>query len=86
MAVTQLKDVKRQIKHLEEAEEQLEVVVRNTLGDRESLVAVDGSTLVTWKSSKGSKRFSPTLFQQAFPDIYEQFVVEQPGARRFLVK
>jgi len=86
MAVAWLKDVKRQIKRLEEAEEQLEVIVRNTLGDKDSLVSVDGSTLVTWRSSKGSKKFSPTLFQQAFPDIYEQFVVDQPGARRFLVK
>jgi len=31
-------------------------------------------------------KFNPTLFQQAMPDIYKQFVTEVPGSRRFLVK
>jgi hypothetical protein len=56
------------------------------MADNQEIRAVDGNTLVTWKSSKASKRFSSTLFQQAMPDIYEQFVIEQPGARRFLIK
>ena len=86
MAVTYLKDIKNQIKHLEVAEQDVELKIRNLMEDRQEIRAVDGTTLVTWKSSKGSKRFSSTLFQQAMPDIYEQFVVEQPGARRFLVK
>ena len=86
MAITHLKDIKTQIKNLEAQEENLEVAVRNALGERDTIMSVDGSTLVTWRNSKPSKRFSSTLFQQAMPDIYEQFVVEQPGARRFLVK
>ena len=86
LAVAQLKDIKNQIKHLEAAEENVEVQIRNLMADHQEIRAVDGTTLVTWKSSKGSKKFSPTLFQQAMPDIYDQFVVETPGARRFLVK
>ena len=86
MAVTYLKDIKNQIKNLEITEQDIELQVRNLMEDKQEIRAVDGTTLVTWKSSKGSKRFSSTLFQQAMPDIYEQFVVEQPGARRFLVK
>jgi hypothetical protein len=86
MAVTYLKDIKNQIKNLEMAEQDVEVKIRNLMADRQEIRAVDGTTLVTWKSSKGSKRFSSTLFQQAMPDIYDQFVVEQPGSRRFLVK
>jgi len=85
-AIAQLKDIKGQIKVWEAAEEQLEVSLRNALGERDTIVGVDGSTLVTWRNSKPSKRFSSTLFQQAMPDIYEQFVIEQPGSRRFLVK
>ena len=86
MAVAYLKDIKNQIKNLEMAEQDIELKVRNLMEDKQEIRAVDGTTLVTWKSSKPSKRFSSTLFQQAMPDIYEQFVVEQPGARRFLVK
>ena len=86
MAVTQLKDIKAQIKHLESAEDTLETMIRNAIGDKDTLQSIDGSILATWKNSKSSKRFSSTLFQQAMPDLYEQFSVEQPGARRFLLK
>jgi len=86
LAIAQLRDVKNQIKHLEATEEQIEVAVRNLMGESQEIRTVDGQTLVSWKSSKGSKRFSSTLFQQSMPDIYEQFVIEQPGSRRFLVK
>ena len=86
MAVTQLKDIKTQIKNLESGSEALETYIRNAMGEKDTLQSIDGSILATWKNSKSSKRFSSTLFQQAMPDIYEQFVVEQPGSRRFLVK
>jgi len=86
MAIAQLRDIKNQIKHLEAAEEQVEVAIRNLMGESQEIRTVDGQTLVTWKSSKSSKRFSADLFKTAMPDIYEQFVIEQPGARRFLVK
>jgi predicted phage-related endonuclease len=85
-AVSQLKAIKGQIKELEGAEEQIEVAIRNALGDKSAVVSVDGSTLVTWRSTKPSKRFASDLFKQAMPDIYEKFVMEQPGSRRFLVK
>lgn len=86
MAITQLRDIKNQIKNLEATEEQVEVAIRNLMGESQEIRTVDGQTLVTWKSSKSSKRFSADLFKSAMPDIYEQFVIEQPGARRFLVK
>ena len=86
MAVTQLKDIKQQIKNLESGADALETMIRNTMGENDAIVGVDGSVLATWRSSKPTKRFSSTLFQQAMPDVYESFVVEQPGSRRFLIK
>lgn len=86
VAVAQLKQYKANIKALEDQSEALEVAIRNTMGDKSEIVSVSGETLVTWRSSKSSKRFSSDLFKQAMPDIYEQFVIEQPGSRRFLVK
>jgi len=62
------------------------VQIRNLMGSAEEIRAVDGTSLVTWKSSKMSKRFSSDLFRQAMPNIYDKFVIEQPGSRRFLVK
>jgi predicted phage-related endonuclease len=86
VAVAQLKQYKASIKALEEQSEAIEVAIRNTMGDKGEIVSISGDTLVTWRSSKTSKRFSSDLFKQAMPDIYEQFVIEQPGSRRFLVK
>jgi predicted phage-related endonuclease len=84
--IAQLKQIKGQIKQLEELEESLEVSVRNAMAENAEIRAVDGTTLVTWKAAKASKRFSADLLKQGYPDIYQQFVVEQPGSRRFLVK
>ena len=86
IAVAQLKQYKASIKALEDQAEAVEVAIRNAMGERGSITTYSGETLVTWRASKPSKRFSSDLFKQAMPDIYEQFVIEQPGSRRFLVK
>jgi predicted phage-related endonuclease len=86
VAVAQLKQYKASIKALEDQSEALEVAIRNAMGDKSEIISISGDTLVTWRSAKTSKRFSSDLFKQAMPDIYEQFVIEQPGSRRFLVK
>jgi len=81
-----LRQIKNEIKLLEGREEQLQTFVQAHMEQNSSLQAVDGSVLATWKSAKASKKFDPKLFQQSMPDIYEQFVVEVPGSRRFLIK
>jgi len=86
MAVTYLKDIKNQIKNLEANAEDIEVQIRNLMGENQEIRAVDGTSLVTWKSSKSGNRFSTDLFKKAMPDIYEKFVIEQSGSRRFLLK
>ena len=83
---SQLKAVKKQIKQLEEAEESMTGQLMAWMKDHSEVVSVDGSTILTWKQAKGSKKFSASLFQQSMPDIYAKFVVEVPGSRRFLVK
>lgn len=85
-AVAILKQMKSRIKAAEEEAEQLEVQLRNMMGSNSELRSVDGSTLITWKSSKASERFSADLFKQSMPDIYKQFVISTPGSRRFLIK
>lgn len=86
VAVANLKSVKGQIKILEAQEETLSTMIQGYLQDNSTLLSVDGEVLATWKAAKASKRFSAEMFKQAMPDIYEQFVTEVPGSRRFLVK
>ena len=85
-AVHQLKNCKAQIKELEESEEQLLTALQGFMREGSELLGVDGKVLATWKASKASKRFQADLFRAAMPDIYDQFVMETAGSRRFLVK
>jgi predicted phage-related endonuclease len=85
-AIQQLKQIKGQIKAYEEQSDILETAIRGTMQNYGDIVSVSGETLVTWRSAKSSKRFSSDLFKQSMPEVYEQFVVEMPGSRRFLVK
>jgi predicted phage-related endonuclease len=84
--VLALKEIKEQIKALEAKEEQATVMLQNYMKNKTSIITPYNETLVTWKANKSSKSFDKDLFKQAMPDLYEQFVVEKQGARRFLVK
>jgi len=81
-----LSAVKAQIKEMETAEDELIAAIQGYMQEAATLASPDGTVLATWKTAKASKRFSADLFKQAMPDIYQQFVVEQPGSRRFLIK
>jgi predicted phage-related endonuclease len=85
-AAEALRYVKDQIKQLEEKEEHLLTALQNHMQWSSELVSFDGKVLATWKNSKGSKRFDAKLFQAQHPDIYEKFVAETAGSRRFLLK
>ena len=85
-AVSQLKALKLKQKEIDEYAEDLEVKIRNLMGEASEIRTLAGDTLVTWRSSKSSQRFNADLFKSAMPDVYKEFVVETPGSRRFLIK
>jgi predicted phage-related endonuclease len=85
-ACLMLADLKAKIKELEKQEEQVQTLIQGYMQDAASLVAIDGAVLATWKSAKPTMSFDSKLFQSAMPDIYERFVVQKAGSRRFLVK
>jgi predicted phage-related endonuclease len=85
-AVQSLKTIKDDIKRLEGVEADLQAQILAWMGRHEALVTVGDEVLATWKSSKPSKKFDAKLFQASMPDIHAQFIVEQPGSRRFLIK
>lgn len=67
-------------------EEKVIVFLQNYMRNKSEIITPYNEVLVTWKQAKASKSFDKDLFKQAMPDVYEQFVVEKPGSRRFLVK
>lgn len=81
-----LVQVRSQLKELQSSKCEFEQFIKVGMADHAELVAEDGRKLVTWKTSKPSKRFDTKTFQDEHPDLYQQYTVEQPGSRRFLVK
>ena len=86
MYCAQLSIASKQRKELEDYEDELKTRIMSFMESRDVLSAVDGSVLATWKSAKGSKKFDATAFREAYPQMYDQFVREVPGSRRFLIK
>lgn len=85
-ACQQLKAIKAQIKLLEKDEEAITVALQKYLKDAAGLVSVDGRMLATWKNSKPTKKLDVDAFKASLPQVYESFLKEAPGSRRFLVK
>lgn len=81
-----LADIKSQISKLEDREAELQTSIQKMMRDCEALVTFDGRVLATWKSAKASKRFSSDALKAEMPEVYERYIVEQPGSRRFLIK
>jgi predicted phage-related endonuclease len=82
----QLALASRQRKDLEDYEDSLKLKIMKFMGSRDVLATMDGNVLATWKSAKSSMKFDSKAFEKAYPKMYEQFVREVPGSRRFLIK
>ena len=85
-AIEQLKSLNVKAKEINTLIDQIELDVRNAMGENSEIRDMSGHTLVTWRNSKPTKRFSSDLFKSAMPDVYDQFIIDMPGSRRFLIK
>ena len=85
-ACSLLKEIKEKRKALEAQEEQLQVMIQGYMGECGSLQSLEGNVLATWRSAKPTKSFDSKLFESAMPDVYNKFIMEKTGSRRFLIK
>lgn len=84
-ACTSLREIKKQIKELETSQEELEERIKMAFGDAEG-ISFDGQTLATWKAPKPSLKFDAKALKADAPETYSKYVIQQQGARRFLLK
>ena len=75
-----------QRKALEAQEEQIQTLIQGYMESNANLVTIDGRVLATWKSAKTTEAFDKDLFRSAMPDLFNKFVVNKAGSRRFLLK
>lgn len=83
--IAELKNLKLMLKQQEEMSAKIVDMLQMVMGDAESIF-IDGIPAVTWKQSKDSARFDSKRFEAEHPDLYRQYLAQQSGSRRFLVK
>ncbi len=84
-AYQNLKEVRTELKTLEEREAALEETIKMAFADAEAL-SYGGDTIATWKAPKASLKFDAKVFQADHPDLAKPYMKESQGARRFLLK
>lgn len=85
-AVDRLKVVRGSMKALEAEEEDLKAEIILALAGQGDTLTRDGKPIATYKMSKGSARFDIEAFRSVHADLYQQFLKESQGSRRFLLK
>lgn len=85
-ALARLKEIQQITKQLENEAVELKTGVMSFMGDLDTIVDLEGKPLATWRMSKGSNRFDVDAFKAAHPELYQQFLTERDGSRRFLIK
>ena len=81
-----LKTIKQNIKTLETQEKQYTAEVQSYMRSSGTLATFDGNVLATWHQAKPSMSFDRELLQQTNPSLYNRYIKEVPGSRRFLLK
>ena len=74
------------MKGMETQKDILEGLIKQSIGDAETLVALEGTTLSSWESAKEALRFDSKAFQKEQPEIYRKYQVIVPGSRRFIIR
>jgi len=81
----ELVTVKETIKVLETRETQLTESLKMVMRDNEAIMA-GTKPIITWRTSKPSMFFDTEKLKVNDPDVYNAYISERPGSRRFLVK
>jgi len=82
---SELISVRDSIKVLEQREKELTETVKLVMADSEAVMS-GTKPLFTWRSAKPSQQFDRDRFKSEYPAIYENYLHEVPGSRRFLIK
>jgi|TARA_R100000049_G_scaffold4692_1_gene11113 predicted phage-related endonuclease len=82
----QIKKVKETLADLQNQKNVFEMAIKSTMGENSLLTDHEGTSLATWKCSKGQNRFDSKAFQKTHPELYDEFCTPVSGTRRFLIK
>jgi len=84
--VSELAQIKAQMKGLEVSEEAAKAALMQALGESDTLVDAAGKVLCTWKAAKPAARFDAKSLQADNPVLYQKYLRLGEASRRFLLK
>lgn len=84
--IEDLKNIRHVITVLQSQEDELKDMIACHMLDKAQLITEDGEVIVTWAKASSSSRFNEKLFKIEHSDLYEKFLEEREGSRRFIVK
>jgi len=85
-ALKRLRLMKTQIRELEALAEIQEGAIQEVMKDAAQLMAPDGYTLATWKTSKPSEVIDTKRLRLEQPELAKQYSTPRAGSRRFVLK
>ena len=77
----EFEEAKRHADEADKERKRLRAKIVELIGDAE-YATVDGTPLVSFRTSRESENFDAKAFQQAHPDLYNQFLRSRPGSRQ----
>lgn len=83
--VEELQDISQEEKALKARKEDLKAQIQMTMRDCEA-VLYDGKPVITWKAARASQKFDAKRFKAENQDLYNDYITEVAGSRRFLIK
>lgn len=81
-----LRERKGEISRLKAEADEIEGRIKLRMGGNERIVSADGSTLLTWRFTKPTKKFDEEGFRSANEALYMKFLKERGGTRRLTIK
>ena len=82
----ELAEIKAHKAKLDARADELTEVIKMRINDAEGVKMADGTMLCTWRAPKPTKKFDATAFKAENPELYEKYMKDTQGARRFLLK
>lgn len=81
-----IRNIEEQINKLEKQKQQYKIDVMNYIGENSYLKDPLGNQIATWKKAKARKEFDKESFKEKNKSLYNKYLKEKNGTRRFLIK
>ncbi len=84
--IMKLKEIRQNESELAKYKKAIEDKIKVFMGEKDTLVDLNGKIAITWKGSSPSKRFDMNAFKEANNDEYSKYIKDISSSRRFLIK